>query len=150
LAILASIVGAYAFGLVWARWDIEDDKRLISELQADNQKLKKEIADQTAVLVGLQTKLKTVQAAYEEIMPSENTYRISPNQSLIIAKGHLTIGLIGSPSNQRIDININGKQQSATTGDVIDIALDPTKTCQVRVQSFDMFKAIVTASCTGL
>jgi hypothetical protein len=72
-----------------------------------------------------------------------------PNQSLIVADGRLTIGLIGPPTNESLNININGKHQSAATGDVINIALEPPITCQVKVQSFDMFKAVLTASCAG-
>ena len=98
----------------------------------------------------LQDKLTSVQAALQAIMPSENTYNISPNQSMIVAGGHLTIGLIGSPTNESVNININGKQQLAATGDVIHIALDPSTTCQVGVQSFDMFKAVLTASCAAV
>jgi hypothetical protein len=146
----ASAIVAYILGMVWARWDIADDKRLIQDLQSENQRLKKEVTDQNAGLVALQAQLKSVQAALEEIMPSENTYRINPNQSLIVAGGRLTVGLVGSPTNEQVSININGKQQLAATGDVISIPLDPPANCRVRVQSFDMFKATITASCTGL
>jgi hypothetical protein len=83
-------------------------------------------------------------------MPSENTYGVSPNQSLIVADGHLTVGLIGAPANQSVNININGKQRPAAAGDVIDVAPDPSTSCQVRLQSFDMFKAIITATCTAM
>jgi hypothetical protein len=67
---------------------------------------------------------------------------------MIVASGRLTIGLIGPPTNESINININGKQQSAATGDAIKFQLDPSTTCQVRVLSFDMFKAVLNASCT--
>ncbi|MGB7618735.1 MAG: hypothetical protein WBM06_17425, partial [Pseudolabrys sp.] len=57
------------------------------------------------------------------------------------------IGLIGAPTNESVNINVNGKQQSVATGDVINITLDPRTTCLVRVQSFDMFKVVLNASC---
>jgi hypothetical protein len=66
-----------------------------------------------------------------------------------VANGRLTIGLVGPPTNESINVNVNGKHQSAATGDVVNIALEPPTTCQVRVQSFDMFKAIFAASCAG-
>ena len=72
-----------------------------------------------------------------------------PINRLIVAGGHLTIGLIGSPTNQGIIININGKQQLVVSGDIIRVAPDPSTSCQVAVQSFDMFKAVVTASCAA-
>jgi hypothetical protein len=144
-AILAGAIAAYFAGLRLAYRDMADTKRLVEQLQSETQRLKTELAQQNAGLVAQQAKSKSAQAALEEIMPSANTYKISPNQSMIVAGGRLTIGLIGSPTNETVNININGKQQSAATGDVINIAIDPP--CQVRVQSFDMFKVVVTASC---
>ena len=144
---LGGAIGGYIFGLDLAYHDLAAARLQIQQLQPENQKLKKQIIDQNAALAGLQAKLTSVQAALNAIMPSEGTYNISPNQSIIVADGHLTIGLIGSPANESVNININGKQQSAAPGDVINIAIDPSTTCQVGVQSFDMFKAILTASC---
>ena len=66
---------------------------------------------------------------------------------MVVGDGHLTIGLIGAPSNNAIMLNIDGKQHTAATGDVFDVTPDPATTCQVQVQSFDMFQALVTASC---
>ena len=85
------------------------------QLRSENQGLKSQIVDKTAKFDELRDTLAGVQAALHAIMPSENTYNISPNQSLIVAGGHLTIGLIGSPANESINININGKQQSAVS-----------------------------------
>jgi hypothetical protein len=143
--ILAGAIAAYFAGLRLAYRDMADTKRLVEQLQSETQRLKTELGQQNAGFVALQAKSKSAQAALEEIMPSENTYKISPNQSVFVASGRLTIGLIGSPTNETVNININGKQQSAATGDVINIAIDPP--CKVRVQSFDMFKVVVTASC---
>ena len=146
---LGGAIGGYIFGLNLTYRDLAAAREQLQQLQPENQRLKKAIVDQNAKLVELQGKLTSVQAALHAIMPSENTYNISPNQSLIVAGGHLTIGLIGSPTNESVNININGKQQLAATGDVIHIALDPSTTCQVGVQSFDMFKAVLTASCAA-
>jgi hypothetical protein len=66
---------------------------------------------------------------------------------MVVASGRLTVGLIGPPTNESVNININGKQQSAATGDVIKVSLDPSTMCQVRVLSFDMFKVVLNASC---
>jgi hypothetical protein len=46
-----------------------------------------------------------------------------------------------------VTLNINGKRQSLGSGDVLNVAADNQSNCQVRVQSFDMFKAVVTATC---
>jgi hypothetical protein len=74
-------------------------------------------------------------------------YSINPNQSLLVADGHLTIGLVGSPLTNGINININGKQQHAAVGDVIRVSPDTSTACVVQIESFDMFKAQFTASC---
>jgi hypothetical protein len=124
-----------------------DVKRQTLQLQSENQRLKRQIVQQDSNLIAAQAKLKSAQAALDEVMPSANTYVISPNQSMIIADGRLSVGLIGSPTNENVTININGKRQAISTGDVVNIALTPSTTCRVRMESFDMFKAIVTASC---
>ncbi|MGH6725911.1 MAG: hypothetical protein ACREB8_05120, partial [Pseudolabrys sp.] len=97
----------------------------------------------------LQTKLTSAEAALKAIMPTENTYNISPNQSIMAAAGRLTIGLVGPPSNDSVNLNINGKQQTVATGDVVKIGLDASTACHVAVLSFDMFKALVSATCTA-
>jgi hypothetical protein len=149
LFIIAILVGiaCYVLGLNVGYLDIGSAQQTIQQLRSDNQKLKTQIADLTSTQVALQNKLMTFESALDEIIPSKNTYNIKPNQSMIVAGGRLTIGLVGPPTNQNVNINVNGKQQSVASGDVINVTLDPQTTCQVRVQSFDMFKAVVNASC---
>jgi hypothetical protein len=148
--LLAAIIGGvagYIFGLNMASFDMSAATELIQQLRVEAQKLKREIFDQNAKYAALQAKLASTQAALEAIMPTQNTYNLSPNQSLIVAEGRLTVGLIGSPGDDKINLNVNGKQQAVTTGDIVKVALEGSITCQVQVQSFDMFKAIVIASC---
>ncbi len=96
----------------------------------------------------MQAKLDKVQAALDAIMPSQNTFNIQPNQSLIVGDGRLTVGMVGSPSNESVTLDINGKQQSVDAGQIVDVAPDSSTQCQVQVRSFDMFKAVLFASCT--
>jgi hypothetical protein len=142
-------IGGHIYGRQLARGDTQERDTAIIELRADVQKLDGQINEQNGKLAALQTKLSSVQAALDAIMPSEDTYNILPNQSLIVGDGHLTVGLIGSPTNDGINININGKQQSVAAGDVVRVTPDPSTNCQLQIQSFDMFKAIFTASCTN-
>ena len=144
---LGGLAGGYLFGRNLASRPLAAATQLIQQL---HQRLKTLIIDQNTKLVALQAKLKDVQAALNAITPSANTYVIRPNESIIVAKGRLTIGLIGAPANEGVTININGKQHSAATGDVFHIAVDPATTCQVGVQSFDMFSAVLTASCAAV
>lgn len=145
VVILAAIVGAFAVGLQMARRDLADAKQLVQQTQTESQRLKNQIAEQDSELAGLRSTLAKVQTTLNEIMPEKDTYQIPSNQSVIVADGRVTIGLVGSPSNEGINININGKQQLVAPGDIIDVKPN----CHVRVQSFDMFKAIVTVMCSA-
>jgi hypothetical protein len=147
LLILAGAVGGYILGRQRTYSDVASAQNVVLQLQSENQTLNRQTIEQSARLTTQQSKLNGVQAALSAIMPTENTYNINPNQSLIVADGHLTIGLIGSPSNEGVNININGKQQSVAAGDIIKVAVDPSTTCEVAVQSFDLFKAVLNASC---
>lgn len=142
-------IGGHMYGRQLARGDTQERDAAIIQLRTDVQKLDGQITDQNGKLAALQTKLTSVQATLEAIMPSANTYTIQPNQSVIAADGRLTVGLVGAPTNEGINVNINGKQQLIAAGDVVHLAPDSSTSCQVEVQSFDMFKAIVTASCTA-
>jgi hypothetical protein len=82
-------------------------------------------------------------------MPAANTYNIIPNQTLIVADGHLTVGLVGSPANEGVTLSINGKQQMVTAGQVVTVTADGSTPCQLSLQSFDVFKATINASCPG-
>ena len=147
LLMLGGLVSGYLYGRELTRRPLADAMQLIQKLQPENKRLQLQVTTQDASIASLQAKLKSIQTAMHAMSPVENTYKIAPNQSLVVADGRLTIGLIGSPANQSISININGKQHTAVSGDVFNIAYDPSTTCQVGIQSFDMFKAVVTASC---
>lgn len=149
IAILAILVGGHLYGRYLSALDLGGRDNVIAQLQAQSQQQKRKIDEQSAQLTNLQAKLTAVQAQLEAIMPSANTYNINPNHALIVADGHLTIGLIGSPGNEGVTLDINGKQQTVAAGQVVDFAPDPSTSCQVAVQSFDMFKAVLTASCAG-
>ncbi len=146
---LGGVIGGYLLGRQLAYRPLADATKLIQQLQPENQRLKTTVIDQNVRLVALQAKLTKAQAALEAIMPSKNTYKIFPNQSMIVGSGHLTIGLVGPPTNEFVNININGKQHSAVTGDIFKIMPDPATTCEVTVRGFDMFEVIFAASCAA-
>src|SRR6202044_1853359 len=110
-------------GYFWGRWfnthDIAQRDSAILQLQSDAQRLAADIADQNANLTALRAELTSTKATPDAIMPSQNTYNIIPNQSLIAGDGRLTIGMVGPPGNDGINLNVNGKQQKAAAGDVI-------------------------------
>ena len=141
--VIAAIVAAYVIGFQLSHRELADSKQLVQQLQTESQRIKKQNIDLQADLVSTKTTLTTVQAKLDQIMPTKDTYQIAANKSLIVANGRMTVGMVGSPNNQNVNLNINGRPQMAISGDVIDVPPD----CRVRVQSFDMFKVTVTASC---
>lgn len=143
------LFGGYLAGSDLARRDLVAARALVDQLQPENLRLKRQAIDQNAQLSALEARATNSENMLKAIMPAENTFNVNPNQSLVVANGRLTIALIGPPTNQNVQININGKQYSAVSGDVIRVALDASNACQVGVQSFDMFKAVLTASCAA-
>jgi hypothetical protein len=59
------------------------------------------------------------------------------------------VGLVGPPANDSVVLNINGKTQSVSAGQTLSISPDPTTKCQINLQSFDLFKAVVAATCAA-
>ena len=149
VVVLCALIIGYLLGLLSGRSHLLATRTLLQQTQSENQSLKGENSDANAKLAELEANLTNVRAALEAMTPKKNAYNLTPNQSLVVAGGRLTIGLVGPPANESVKINVNGNQHSAAPGDVIRIALDPATNCQVSVQSFDMFNAVVTASCAG-
>jgi cell division protein FtsB len=145
VALLGTVAGGHIYGRFLANRELGGRENAIEQLQAESQNLKRRIDEFSAQVTGLQAKLDQADAALKAIMPSENTYNISPNQTLIVADSRITVGLIGSPGNDNLTLDINGKQQSVTAGQAVAVPPD----CQVAVQSFDMFKAVLVATCAG-
>ena len=148
LAIIASVAGfGRLYGQHLAYAAMQDRDSAIRQLETESQRLALERTDQDTQVRALQGQVESLRAQLSAVVPSKNLYSINPNQSLLVADGHLTIGLVGGPLSNGINININGKQQFATVGDLIRVAPDPSTACDVQIQSFDMFKAQFTASC---
>src|SRR5262249_36532568 len=152
LSVSLMVVAAFA-AFIYRGWvdnqDIIDSRDLVLQSRAQVGELNARLPGQPAQQRALQGTLERVQAALDAIIPSRNTYNFSPNQSMILAEGRLTVGLVGPPTNERVNVNINGKQHSAGAGDVIHFALDPSTACRVPVQRFDMFRATLKASCAA-
>jgi hypothetical protein len=152
ITVSVAIVAAVAiFGRLYGQHlayaAMQDRDTAIRQLEVERQQLELEKSGQLAHMTTMHTDAQRLQAKLDAVTPSANRYIIDPNQSLVLADGHLTVGLIGSPRDDAIDININGKRYSAVVGDVIHITADTSTACDVKIQSFDMFKAQFTASC---
>jgi hypothetical protein len=149
VAIVVILVGGHLYGRYLASRDLGGRDNVIEELRAESQQQKRNIDQKSAQLTNLQAKLDRTKAQLESIMPTKDTYNIMPNQTLFVADGRVSVGLVGSPGNERVMLNVNGKEQAVMAGQVITTGADPSANCQVAVQSFDMFKAVLTASCAG-
>ena len=149
VAIVVILVGGHLYGRYLANKDLGGRDAAIEQLQAESQQQKRNIDQKSAQLTQMQAQLDKTNALLEAIMPTKDTYNIMPNQTLIVADGRVTVGLIGSPGNESVLLNVNGKQQAAAAGQVIAAGSDASANCQVAVQSFDMFKAVLTATCAG-
>jgi hypothetical protein len=147
IVMLGVAIAIYTLGRQGNAHEIEGYKKRNLELQANNQKLHEDDAKQAAYINDLQSELKSVKGQLDAIVHPESTFEIIPNESKVVAGGNLTVGLVGSPSNDSININVNGKQQSAAAGDVIKVAIGSSTNCRVKVESFEMFRAVVTAIC---
>jgi len=150
VALVVILVGGHLYGRYLASKEVGGRDTVIEQLQAQNQQFKRIVDQKSAQITELQAKLARVQAQLEQIVPSKNTYNIMPNQMLMVADGRLAVGMVGAPGNDAIVLNINGKQQTAAAGQVIAAGSGPSANCQVTVQSFDMFKAVLVASCAGV
>jgi len=145
-ALMGGIVG-YLLGLNSAYVEMTAGKLALQQSRAENQKMKSEMAGESVKTSAMESGIAKLQATLDELVPSENTYNIKANQSLIVGGGRLTVGMVGAPTNDSVTLNVNGKRQPFGTGDVLNVAVDGQTNCQVRVQSFDMFKTVVTANC---
>ena len=146
---LGIFIGGHLYGRYLASFSSPGLDDTIVELRAQAQKETRNIDSLSAARTALEAKLNGAQAALDSIMPSANTYTIYPNQARIVGDGQLMVGMIGTPGNDAIILNVNGKQQSLAAGQTINVTPDPATQCQLSVQSFDAFKATLGAACSG-
>ena len=140
LILVVAVIG-HLTGRELGRRNLEKREEIVIELREELQKRGGELGRRNDQITALQTKLNGVQAALDAILPSENTFNIVPNQSLLVAGGRITVGLVGQPANQTVTLNINGKEHALAAGDAVAIVNDDRTTCHITVQSFDMFTA---------
>ena len=145
--IIAVGLGSFLFGIYISSRDLADTRVLVQQLQVDAQKSKQGMTAATATATALQAKTDQLVADLEAIRPAKDTYNFLPNQSLALANGLLAVGLVGSPSNSGIVLNVNGVRKQLSSGDVVQVSIDAKTNCRITLQSFDPFKAAVHAAC---
>ena len=145
--LLAVGLGSFLFGIYISSRDLAATRTLVQQLQAEAQRSKQTMIAATVASAALQTKTDKLAADLEAIRPAKDTYNFLPNQSLVLANGMLTVGMVGSPGNNGIVLNVNGARKPVSSGDVVQVDVDAKTSCHVTVQSFDLFKAVVHATC---
>jgi hypothetical protein len=120
----------------------------IAAAEKENLALSEKNTSQGLTIAELQARLTNLQNEINELIPKKDAVYIGANQSVHVADGRLTIGLIGTPTNVSVSLNINGKPRPAAAGDIIDVPLDSSTTCRVAVISFDIVKGSVMVNAT--
>jgi hypothetical protein len=147
LLLVCSLLVGYFYGRELAKHPLDAANKLIQDLQPETRRLTAIVNGQNTQIATLEARLKSLEASMHEMSPAEDTYRIGPNQAVGAAHGRLTLGLVGPPTNRSIVLNINGKQYTAASGDIFNVALDASTNCEVKVLSFDTFSALLSAVC---
>jgi outer membrane receptor protein involved in Fe transport len=149
LLILGVALIGHITGRELARRQLLQREQTIVQLREERQQASAELNRRADRILTLQTRLNHVQSVLDEIVPSENIYVMLPNQSLVVAGGQVTVGLVGSPTNKGVNINVNGTQRLVNAGDIMQAKMEDGRTCNVTVQSFDMFKVVLHAICNA-
>jgi hypothetical protein len=144
----AVAIGGRIYGQHLAYQEMLERDRAMRKLETESQRLETQGANQNDEVAALQARLAQAEEKLNTVMPERDTYSLDPNKSVVIANGNLTLGLVGVPTSNGVTLNVNGKEYTAAAGDVIKVANDASAPCKVAVQSFDMFSATVTASCS--
>lgn len=149
LLIVAVALIGHVTGREMARRQLVQRDLTIQQLREERLQASTELNLRADRILTLETRLKHVEGVLHEIVPDQGIYVIRPNQSLVVAGGRVVVGLVDSPANRGVSINVNGKQQFAAAGDTITTTTGEGPTCQVTIQSFDMFKAVLHATCAA-
>ena len=145
--LLLGAIGGFSYRGHIDEKDVIDSAQRVLEFRTENDKLKAQIFNLNTKIEQMHAEARALHNSMEAMQPAANSYVIGVNKSMVVAEGHLTVGLIGSPTSENLKINVNGREYLAAAGDNIEVFPDPSTKCQVSVQSFDMFRAIVVASC---
>jgi hypothetical protein len=153
LLLLALAITSYTLGRHSADDAVDYHRTLNTKLDGEIGQLRLDNTKKTARIADLQAQIDGIKKKIAALMPPpENTYHIDANRSLTVAGGLLTVGLIGTPGNDSVNLNINSNQYTAAAGQTINVSPDPSTHCRIEVVSFDILQsmAIVSATCDAV
>jgi len=88
-ALMGGIIG-YLLGLNTAYVERASIKLFLEQSRAENQKMQSAMAGENVKIAAMESSITKLKTTLEELIPSENTYNIKVNQSLIVGGGRLT------------------------------------------------------------
>lgn len=143
--LLIVAAGFYSLGRYSASQQFEDYKARNAQLAGDNGKLSADSKTQALRISELQDQLKDIKTKYDEVISPARNLVIKANESRPVSIALMEIGMIGTPTNESVNINVNGKRQVAAAGDVVSADF----TCRIQVVSIDLLKssASVNSAC---
>jgi hypothetical protein len=146
MAVIAVV--SFVVGRTIGRWGITGLEDAIKNLNKDNL----ELTDKAKALEFKNVELdNALKGAKDEIakLSSNNVYEIETNQSQSVpTRDNFTIGVVGIPGNQKVELNINDKRYSAAAGEVIPVSINRSLNCRIEVMSFNVIKAQVRVKAT--
>jgi hypothetical protein len=149
IVIVVLVIGSYSLGRHWRSREITDYSNKNMALQKDNQRLTKTNSEQAQQIKILRAQLEHVSTQLNEIFLPTRKLEIKANESKRLSAEQLIIGLIGTPGNESIDLNVNGKKYSVSAGSVTTLQLSTN--CRIEIQSIDVLgsSAVVNTTCTA-
>ena len=148
IAMVCILVGGHLYGRYLASRDLAGRDNAIEQLRDPKSEAQRQLDDQSAQADRIAGKARQVQATLDAIMPSaEHLSTSSPINRSIVGDGHLTVGLVGSPSQRKRQAQYQRQAAVGGAGQVIDVAPDPRRNVRCGAV-LRMFKAVLYASCT--
>jgi hypothetical protein len=147
---LVIAIAGFTVGRRAASNEVDAVKDSAAKLREQINILDKKNKEQATSIADLEAKLKIAEDQLGEIYRTARTLEIGANESKLISINQLTIGLVGTPRNESVELNINGKQQSAAAGDVISV--EYATNCRLQVGSLNVLKSsvVINRSCESV
>lgn len=136
--------GFYTLGRNWGGEEIAAINLKVREIELQRDNFKKTSDLQKAEIEDLRLKLKKSETDLGEFFHPSRAIELTTGESKFISVDQLTIALNGTPRNDGVDLNINGKQQTKVAGDSIAIST----TCRLVITKIDILKPAVVINST--
>ena len=145
IILLIITICAFGAGRASNTYAINDARQQITILQKDIQGMRDLVQRAQEEKKNLDEKLAATDRQLRDVFNVYRTLVLNGNETTLVSTGHVTVGLVGPPTNDKVSINVNGTPHTVGAGDTIDVG---ASACRIEVKSFDMFKVTLLTSCT--